>query len=169
MKNLMRLIVRALLITCVCLGAPALAHVGSPDVFYEGDAGPYHLLITVRPPGMIPGVAQVEIRSTTAPMSVVQVVPVYLTARDAGLPPTPDPMQPVPGDPQSFSGKVWLMASGSWEVRVQADGPQGKGELALPVPAGRANEALRQSNASSPTIACSTGWTSARAMLANFG
>jgi hypothetical protein len=135
MKNLMRLIIRALFIACVCLGAPALAHVGSPDVFYEGDAGPYHLLITVRPPGMIPGVAQVEIRSTTAPMSAVQVVPVYLTAKDAGLPPTPDPMQPVPGDPQSFSGKVWLMASGSWEVRVQADGPQGKGELALPVPA----------------------------------
>jgi hypothetical protein len=135
MKKLMRLIVRALLIACVFLGAPALAHVGSPDVFYEGDAGPYHLLITVRPPGMIPGVAQVEIRSTTAPMSAVQVVPVYLTAKDAGLPPTPDPMQPVPGDPQSFSGKVWLMASGSWEIRVQADGPQGKGELALPVPA----------------------------------
>ena len=131
----MRSLVRILLFALLCLAPSAFAHVGSPDVFYEGDAGPYHLLITVRPPGMIPGVAEVEIRSTSAPMSAVKVVPVYLTAKDTGLPPTPDPMQPVPGDPQSFSGKVWLMASGSWEVRVEADGPQGKGELALPVPA----------------------------------
>jgi hypothetical protein len=84
---------------------------------------------------MVPGVAQVEIRSTSAPMSSVHVVPVYLTAKDPGLPPTPDAMEPVAGDPQSFAGKVWLMASGSWEIRVQADGPQGSGELALPVPA----------------------------------
>jgi hypothetical protein len=133
--NVMRYFVKGLLFASLCVAPLAFAHVGSPDVFYEGDAGPYHLLITVRPPGMVPGIAQVEIRSTSAPMSAVKVVPVYLTAKDTGLPPTPDPMQPVAGDPQSFSGKVWLMASGSWEIRVQADGPQGKGELALPVPA----------------------------------
>jgi hypothetical protein len=131
----MQSLIRVLLFLALCLPLLAFAHVGSPDVFYEGDAGPYHLLITVRPPGMIPGVAQVEIRSTSAPMSAIEVVPVYLTAKDTGLPPASDPMQPVPGDPQSFSGKVWLMASGSWEIRVKADGPQGKGELALPVPA----------------------------------
>jgi hypothetical protein len=130
-----RPLVPVLLFASLYLAPSAFAHVGSPDVFYEGDAGPYHLLITVRTPGMIPGVAQVEIRSTSTPMSAVQVVPVYLTAKDAGLPPAPDPLQPVPGDPQSFSGKVWLMASGSWEIRVQADGPRGQGELALPVPA----------------------------------
>ena len=37
----------------------ALAHVGSPDVYYEGDAGPYHLLVTVRPPAVIPGIAEI--------------------------------------------------------------------------------------------------------------
>ena len=31
------------------------AHVGSPDTFYEGDAGPYRLRVIVRPPGIVPG------------------------------------------------------------------------------------------------------------------
>jgi hypothetical protein len=131
----MRFAIWNVLLACLLLAPAAVAHVGSPDVFYEGDAGPYHLLITVRPPGMIPGIAQVEIRSTSGAPTTINVAPVYLTAKDTGLPPTPDAMQPVPGDPQSFSGKVWLMASGSWEIRVQADGAQGKGGLALPVPA----------------------------------
>jgi len=36
------------------LTALALAHVGSPDVFLEASAGPYRLLVTVRPPLAIP-------------------------------------------------------------------------------------------------------------------
>ena len=38
--------------------APAVeAHVGSPDAVQDGQAGPYHLLVTIRPPEVIPGVA----------------------------------------------------------------------------------------------------------------
>jgi hypothetical protein len=118
----------------VILTTAALAHVGSPDVYYEGDAGPYHLLVTVRPPGMIPGVARVEIRSN-APLSHIQVTPVYITGKDQGLPPTPDAMQPTPGDSQYYTGSVWLMASGSWEVLIEADGQNGTGKLAVPVAA----------------------------------
>ena len=44
----------------VALAHPAFAHVGSPNVFYEGDAGPYHLFVTVRVPQVVPGVAQIE-------------------------------------------------------------------------------------------------------------
>jgi hypothetical protein len=39
----------------IAMASAALAHVGSPDVFYEGDAGPYHLLVAIRPPVVIPG------------------------------------------------------------------------------------------------------------------
>ncbi len=113
----------------------ALAHVGSPDVYYEGDAGPYHLLVTVRPPAMIPGVAQVEVRSTSGNVNGIQIVPVYVTGKDQGYPPAPDVMQAVPGDPQSFTGKVWLMASGTWEVRAEVEGTQGAANLAVPVAA----------------------------------
>ena len=116
------------------LSATAFAHVGSPDVYYEGDAGPYHLLVTVRPPAMIPGIASVEIRGG-ADISSIRVAPVYITGKDPGLPPTPDVMQPVPGDPQSFTGNVWLMASGSWEVLADVNGAQGSGQLAVPVAA----------------------------------
>ena len=37
--------------------------------------------------------------------------------------------------PQYFFGKIWLMESGSWQIRVQVEGAQGAGELAVPVPA----------------------------------
>ena len=113
----------------------ALAHVGSPDVFYEGDAGPYHLLVTVRPPAMIPGVAEVEVHATSGNVNGIQIVPVYVTGKDQGYPPAPDVMQAVPGDPQSFTGKVWLMASGTWNVQADVEGTQGEAKLAVPVAA----------------------------------
>lgn len=116
------------------LSTTAFAHVGSPDVYYQGDAGPYHLLITVRPPAMVPGIAQVEVRPTSDSVNKVSIVPVYLTGLEAGSPPAPDSMKPVAGDPQSFTGKVWLMASGSWEIRMDVEGTQGRAQLAVPVP-----------------------------------
>ena len=127
--------IRLSVLTLAFLTAQAFAHVGSPDVFFEGAAGPYHLLVTVRPPGMIPGVAQVEVRALSGSISKILLVPVYVTGKDQGLAPTPDVMQPVPGDPQSFTGRVWLMSSGSWEVRTEVEGTQGAGKLAVPVAA----------------------------------
>ena len=117
------------------LGAPASAHVGSPDVYFQGAAGPYHLIITVRTPQMIPGIADVEILSATPGISKITVVPTYIVGPGAKYPPIGDALIQSKDDPQSFSGKVWLMESGSWQIRVQVDGAQGAGELSLPVPA----------------------------------
>ena len=47
-----------------CCRGRASAHVGSPDVFLDGQAGPYRVLVTVRPPHAIPGVADVEVLTT---------------------------------------------------------------------------------------------------------
>jgi hypothetical protein len=116
------------------LSSSALGHVGSPNVYLEGNAGPYHLLVTVNPPAMVPGVAQVQVRVTSGTVNTITIAPVYISGKDQGLPPTPDLMQPAV-DPQSFAGKVWLMESGSWEIRVEVSGPQGIGNLAVPVPA----------------------------------
>ena len=55
------------------------AHVGSPDVFLEGHAGPYRLLVTVRPPHVIPGVADVEVLATSDDVRDVRIVPLPLT------------------------------------------------------------------------------------------
>jgi hypothetical protein len=113
----------------------ALAHVGSPDVYFESDAGPYHLLVTVNPPAMIPGVAQVRICVTSGAVNSITITPIYINGRDQGLPPAPDVMQQSAGDAHWFAGKVWLMESGVWELRAEIAGLQGVGKLAIPVPA----------------------------------
>jgi hypothetical protein len=115
--------------------APAWAHVGNPDVYFQGAAGPYHLIITIRTPQMIPGTADVEILSATPGISKVSVVPLYIVGPGAKYPPVGDLLASSKEDPQYFSGKIWLMESGSWQVRVQVEGAQGVGELAVPVPA----------------------------------
>jgi len=113
----------------------AFAHVGSPNVYFEGDAGPYHLLLTVNPPAMIPGVAQVEARVISGTVDGISIAPVYVNGKDQGLPPSPDAMQPSAGNPLLFTGRVWLMESGAWEIRAEVAGPKGVGKLAIPVPA----------------------------------
>jgi hypothetical protein len=115
--------------------AAAQAHVGSPDVFLEGAAGPYPLYVTVRPPTVIPGVAEIEIRSSSPDIRELRVTPVPLTGLAAKFAPTPDRMQRSKLDAQFFTGSLWIMAPGSWQVRVQADGDQGPGQLSVPVPA----------------------------------
>jgi len=115
--------------------APAWAHVGNPDVYFQGAAGPYHLIITIRTPQMIPGTADVEILSATPGISKITVVPLYIVGPGAKYPPVGDLLAQSKEDPQYFSGQIWLMESGSWQVRVQVEGAQGAGELAVPVPA----------------------------------
>jgi hypothetical protein len=124
------------LFSLVLVFAAALhAHVGSPDVFYEGAAGPYRLLVTIRPPVIVPGVAEIEIRSASQAVRHVRIVPLPLTGAGAKFAPTPDVAQPSKQDPQFFTGSLWLMSVGEWQVRVRAEGDQGAGELSVPVPA----------------------------------
>src|SRR5271154_2218030 len=130
--------VRELAMACIAvllLIAPAWAHVGNPDVYFQGAAGPYHLIITIRTPQMIPGTADVEILSATPGISKITVVPLYIVGPGAKYPPVGDLLAQSKEDPQYFSGKIWLMESGWWQVRVQVEGAQGAGELAVPVPA----------------------------------
>jgi hypothetical protein len=111
------------------------AHVGSPDVYFQGSAGPYQLIVTVRTPPMIPGVSDVEVLSATPGVSQIKIVPIYIVGPGAKYPPAADVLAQSKDDPQYFSGKIWLMESGSWEVRVQVSGTRGSGEMAVPVPA----------------------------------
>jgi hypothetical protein len=115
--------------------ATAFAHVGSPDVFFEGNAGPYRVLVTIRPPVVIPGVAEIEVRTASNDVREVRVVPLRLQGPGAKFAPTPDVARRSPEDPQFYTGSLWMMGFGSWQVRIQADGAQGKGEVSIPVPA----------------------------------
>ncbi len=113
---------------------PVRAHVGSPDVFYEGRAGAYPVFVTVRVPQVIPGVAEIEIRSESPGVRAIHVVPMRLAGPGSNLPPTPDLATQSTEDPQFFTASLWLMESGALQVRVIADGDQGHGEVSVPVP-----------------------------------
>jgi hypothetical protein len=129
----MRTLLTILLV--LVLSISVYAHVGSPDVYYEGDAGPYHLFVTVRMPTVIPGVAEIQVRSASGDVQSIQVVPMRLTGPGSNLPPIPDLAERSKDDPQFFVSNLWLMEFGALQVRIQADGAKGKGEISVPVPA----------------------------------
>jgi hypothetical protein len=114
---------------------PVSAHVGSPDVFVEGSAGPYKLFVTVRVPQVIPGVAVIEIRSESNEVSEIRIAPMQLTGPGSQYPPAPEAAERSKEDPQFFRGSLWLMEFGSLQVRIEAEGASGKGLLAVPIPA----------------------------------
>ncbi len=111
------------------------AHVGSPDVYLDAQAGPYKLFITLRPPTVIPGVAQLEVRSESSGVQAIEAAPLPLTKAGEQLAPVSDKLKVSAQDPQFFSGSLWMMASGSWQVRVKVSGTRGVGVVAVPVPA----------------------------------
>jgi hypothetical protein len=119
----------------LALVLPAHAHIGSKDVYEQVNAGPYKLFVTIRTPNVIPGVATIEVRSSGAAVSSIRITPTPLTGEASKHPPSSDPMKPSADDPAFFTGSLWLMAPGSWEVHFDLDGPSGKTSSSVPVPA----------------------------------
>ena len=113
----------------------AIAHVNSPDVFFDGYAGPYHLLVTLRPPAVVPGVAQVQIRSVSSDVSEIKILPLRMIGVGAKMAPLPDPAKRSADDPQLFTGSLWIMVRGSWKVQIQVMGQKGVAQLDVPLPA----------------------------------
>jgi hypothetical protein len=126
--------VRLLLLAAVFSGALS-AHIGSPDVFFQGKAGPYPLQVAIRPPDAIPGIARIEVRALSPDVREIQLTPTPMTGIAATHPPVADIAQRSHDDPQFFEGSLWLMGTGSWEVHIRVSGASGTGELPVPVPA----------------------------------
>jgi hypothetical protein len=110
------------------------AHVGSPDVFRSGRAGPYAVEVVVRPPQVVPGIAEVLVQARDPRVTRVTVRPVYWRAGSKGAP-SADEASPVKGSPGSYTGRLWLMAGGSYSVHVTVAGSAGQGTLIVPVAA----------------------------------
>jgi hypothetical protein len=123
------------LLWCLLFGSGVSAHVGSPDVYYEGMAGPYRLFVTVRAPQMIPGVARVEVQVLDGRVSDIQIVPLRVIGEGSETAPPPDNMERSTSDPQFFTGKLWLMESGSFQVRLEVNGERGRAQIGVPVAA----------------------------------
>ncbi|MBW8873544.1 MAG: hypothetical protein JF614_01155 [Acidobacteria bacterium] len=129
-------LLRPLVAVAMLLAAalPAGAHVGSPNVFYDGSAGPYPVRVIVRPPVVIPGLAEITVKLGDAKADEVTVQPIQWQAGTKGAPP-PDVAAPVPGAPGVWSAQLWLMIGSSYGVRVHVKGPAGVGEVLVPVTA----------------------------------
>lgn len=109
------------------------AHVGSPDTYFEGRAGPYPVRVIVRTPGVIPGLAQISVRLLAPPTSPrVLVVPVFWDPKTAA-PPPPDVAKRVPGDSTLYSAALWLMRHGAYSVQVKIESPDGDGTTLVPI------------------------------------
>jgi hypothetical protein len=115
------------------LAALCSAHVGSPDVWFEGNAGPYHIVVYVRLPGVIPGIADVNVQlPDDRPEQVTAMVNLYDAT--GGLPPA-DVAHPVAGSDRWYATRLWIMAPGSNSVTVAVKGAKGTGTAVIPVAA----------------------------------
>jgi hypothetical protein len=107
------------------------AHVGSPDVWYEGSAGPYRVIVQIATPGVVPGVANVFTRVSGAG---VQQVTVQANRFDAlATAPPPEIAEPVESDPGLYAAPLWIMSGGSNSVTVNVRGSLGEGKAVVPV------------------------------------
>ena len=117
------------------LATAAAAHVGSPDVYFEGEAGPYRMLVVIRMPAVVPGVAEIEIHALSGGMQNVRLVPLRISGLGAELAPASDVAERSPKDPNLFRAQLWIMLRGAWKVQIEAEGDRGRGELAVPIAA----------------------------------
>ena len=121
-----------LLVLLAGISSSAYAHVGSPDVALEGMAGPYRLLVSIKPPDVIPGTAQITVYLQNGGGVNVTAQPIYFYSGRTGAP-SADVLQPVAGQPGQYKGIVWLMNDGSSSILIHVAGAQGGGEIVAPV------------------------------------
>jgi hypothetical protein len=128
-----RLAFRTIAILSVAL--VSMAHVGSPDTFFTGQAGPYPVRVSVRLPGVIPGRAQISIRVAGATADSIERVTFQAVQWNLGVEgaPPPDVGTRVAGDPELFTAELWFMAPTSYRVLVVVQGRSGEGTAVVPV------------------------------------
>jgi len=119
-----------LLLLTVC---GSYAHVGSPGVTFEGNAGPYKLIASIAPPDVIPGTATVTVYLEDAVKGIqVSARPVYWTVGSDGTPKADQATQSAT-EQGRFDVKIWFMNIGTSSIEIMIDGPKGKGAVLVPV------------------------------------
>jgi hypothetical protein len=108
------------------------AHIGSPNVLFDGTAGPYAVRVIVRPPEVVPGLAEVTVRVDAPDVEHVVIRPVFWRAGVAGAP-AGDDLKRVAGQDRVYTGQLWLMSYGAYSVYVTVSGTRGSGMAIVPV------------------------------------
>jgi hypothetical protein len=88
--------------------------------------------VSVKPPDVIPGTAQVTVFLLNGGAVNVTAQPIYFYSGRTGAP-SADALQPVEGQPGQYKGIVWLMTDGSSSILLHISGALGSGELVAPV------------------------------------
>jgi hypothetical protein len=110
------------------------AHVGSPSVFYQGQAGPYIVRVVIRPAEVIPGLAQISARVDGSGVERVTALPLKWNVGRQGAPP-PDVAKLVPGETNLYAAELWFMEAGAHAVEIEISGAAGVGRVTVPVDA----------------------------------
>ena len=118
----------------LCLVLQLCAHVGSSGVLYQGQAGGYRVLVSLMPPDVIPGTANVTVYVEEGNAKKVMARPIYFRTGDEGAP-SADELLPVVGQVGQFQGVAWLMTGGASSVQITIEGDKGKSELVVPIAA----------------------------------
>ncbi|MGH7500758.1 MAG: hypothetical protein ACREL7_03275 [Longimicrobiales bacterium] len=120
------------LVIVLAMALATSAHVGTDDVFYAGSAGPYPVRVTIRQPGVIPGLADITVR-TDAPGIRRVLVTALRRFGERGESPPPDEAVRVPGEASLYSAQLWLMVRGPQSVIVTVAGDAGDGQVTIPI------------------------------------
>ncbi|HEV8695977.1 MAG TPA: hypothetical protein VGQ93_17585 [Lysobacter sp.] len=116
----------------VLLPLAASAHIGTLNAVFEGRAGDIPIRVIVRPPGVVPGLAGIDVRALTNGVKKVTVLPVHWRAGVKGAPP-PDVCEPVAGEPNLYHAQLWLMARGAYSMHVNVETASSSGKVIVPV------------------------------------
>jgi len=104
--------------------------VGTLDAFFRGTAGPYHVQVTVRPPGVVPGLAAIMIRTDDDAERVTTQAAAWNLGTSGA--PSPDEARRSPGDRRLWTSELWLMTRGSYAINVSIAGARGTGQVTVP-------------------------------------
>jgi hypothetical protein len=120
------------ILVLVCTAISGQAHIGSPNVFFDGRAGGYPVHVVVRPPEVIPGLAEISVRVLTNGVTRVGATPMrWDTGREGA--PRPDEARLVPGETNLYNTQLWFMRGGAQSVEVIVNGTAGEGRVFVPM------------------------------------
>jgi hypothetical protein len=125
---------RVLMLVLLILLWPVLAqaHLGSPDVFYDGTVGAWPARITIRMPTVVPGRAEIIVQVQSREPVAVTFVPISSRTAVSNAPPA-ELAQPIPGETNLYTGGLWLMTMGAYSIEVHIHGQSGEGTVQIPV------------------------------------
>ena len=106
------------------------ADIGHLNYIYEGEAFNNPIRVIVKAPGVVPGVADIVIKSYDTVFDAIYVTPIVWRGHTNNLviydgpqgpqgAPPPDLMTLVDGEKNTYQAELWLMDFGSYNINIE--------------------------------------------------